>query len=251
MSKAPPITRLFTTSALSAEVACGLDLAQAHKLRSVLRARVGDEILLFNGRDGDWRARLIAVDKARAIAQCLAQVRVQTAEPGPWLAFAPLKKERLDQVVEKAVEMGVERLIPVLCRRTQNRALKTERVSRQIIEAAQQCERMSLPELSAPMTLEGLAESWPEKRILLIAEERANARPLGDVLRETPVPRGPLGILIGPEGGFQTGELDVVKDLSISMSVSLGPRILRAETAAIAALAVMQALSGDWSETNE
>ncbi len=239
-------TRLFTTSALDTGVACALNPTQAHKLRAVLRADVGDEILLFNGRDGEWRARLITVDKTRVIAQCLAQVRVQTREPGPWLAFAPLKKERLDQVIEKAVEMGVERLIPVLCQRTQNRRLKAQRLNQQIIDAAQQCERLSIPELSAPVTLEGLAKIWPEKRTLLIAQERANARPLANVLRET---GGPLGLLVGPEGGFATRELDVVKNLVISIPISLGPRILRAETAAIAALAVIQALSGDWPET--
>lgn len=248
MSDAKTLTRLFTGAGLRSGQVAELDPGPAHKLRAVLRARVGDDVLLFNGRDGEWRATLEELGKTGAVAKCVVQTRPQPPEPGPWLAFAPLKKDQLDMVVEKAVELGAERLIPVLTRRTETRRLKTERLSQQIIDAAEQCERLTLPSLADPVELNALLAAWPEERKLLVAAERSGARPLAEALSGQ---SGPFGVLIGPEGGFEYGELDAVLKHPISIPVSLGPRILRAETAAIAALAVVQALTGDWSATSK
>lgn len=243
MSESKSRTRIYCESDLGIGLGAVLGPGPAHKLRAVLRAQVGDEVLLFNGRDGEWRARLANLGKAKALAECLEQTRPQAPEPGPWLAFAPLKKDRLDQVIEKAVELGVERLIPVITERTQNRRLKHERMVQQVIDAAEQCERMSIPTLDEPIPLEKLPTIWPQDRVLLVAAERQNAVPIGDQLKTI---SGAMGLLIGPEGGFHPQELDWAMNLPISMAVSLGPRILRAETATVAALAVMQAQCGDW-----
>lgn len=252
-SDTKPLTRIFTEAELGPGVACPLQSGPAHKLRAVLRAQPGDPILLFNGRDGEWRATLTHLGKNHAEAQCQAQTRPQTPEPGPWLAFAPVKKDQTDMIVEKAVELGVEKLIPVITQRTESRRVKTERLSQQIIDAAEQCERLTVPTLDAPQTLDTLLQSWPKDRALLICAERQTVQPLAHVLAHVlaHIPgqsKGPLGFLIGPEGGFDATELDAALKLPISIPVSLGPRILRAETAAIAALAVMQALFGDWRQ---
>jgi 16S rRNA (uracil1498-N3)-methyltransferase len=242
MSESKTITRLYCDADLSQGFLVALGPGPAHKLRAVLRARVGDDVLLFNGRDGEWRATLTDLSKTKASAICQDQTRTQRSEPGPWLAFAPLKKDRLDMVVEKAVELGVERLIPVLTARTENRRLKMDRLTQQILDGAEQCERLTIPTLSEPVPLEKLAKMWPQERILLVAAERRDCAPLAHKL---PSITGPMGLLIGPEGGFEAQELDGLENLPISVFVNLGPRILRAETAAIAALAVMQALNGE------
>lgn len=239
-----PLTRLYTGADLATDTVCALESGPAHKLRVVLRAQVGDTILLFNGRDGEWLARLTQMGKTHAEARCLEQTRAQSLEPGPWLAFAPVKKDQLDMIIEKAVELGVERLLPVITRRTENRRLKMERLAQQVVDACEQCERMSVPVLEEPLSLEKMLAAWPQNRTLLVCAERREAQPLAKVLAKAD---GPLGLLVGPEGGFDDTELEAVLKLPISIPVNLGPRILRAETASIAALAVIQAISGDWS----
>ncbi|MBF0249573.1 MAG: 16S rRNA (uracil(1498)-N(3))-methyltransferase [Alphaproteobacteria bacterium] len=233
------LSRLYTESSLGEDVTAELGPAAAHKMRAVLRAKTGDVVTLFNGRDGEWWAELTALGKASARALCLERIRPQQSEPGPWLAFAPLKKDRLDMVVEKAVELGAECLLPVITRRTENRRLKMERLAQQVVDAAEQCERLTLPRLLAPVLLERLAGAWPADRALLVAAERREAAPLAEAIRAT---AGPLGFLIGPEGGFEDGELDAVLKLPKSSAVNLGALILRAETAAITVLAVANAL---------
>jgi len=245
MNEFKSITRIYCEADLKQGLSAALGPGPAHKLRAVLRAKINDEVCLFNGRDGEWRARLTDLGKTKAQADCIEQTRPQTSEPGPWLAFAPLKKDRLDMVVEKAVELGVERLIPVMTARTENRRLKMDRLIQQTIDAAEQCERLTVPTILEPVALEKLAEIWPGNRALIVAAERRGATPLASALTTT---SGPLGLLIGPEGGFAIQELDWLLKLPISIAVSLGPRILRAETAAIAALAVMQTQCGDWRD---
>jgi len=247
MSESKFRTRIFCDADLGPDTPATLGPGPAHKLRAVLRASPGDNVLLFNGRDGEWHATLTDLGKTKAQALCTHQIRPQMPEPGPWLAFAPLKKDRLDTIVEKAVELGVERLIPVITARTENRRVKMERLHQQIIDAAEQCERLTIPTIDTPLALENIAQTWPQDRALIIAAERQGARTLPYVLTGE---RQALGVLIGPEGGFKAQELDWLLNLPISIPVSLGPRILRAETAAIAALAVMQALSGDWTANN-
>ncbi|MCW8916611.1 MAG: 16S rRNA (uracil(1498)-N(3))-methyltransferase [Magnetovibrio sp.] len=243
MQESKPITRLFSENGLKRNKTIELGSGPAHKLRSVLRAQTGDEITLFNAQDGEWRAVLDSIGKNKASATCQNQLRTPRPEPGPWLAFAPLKKDRLDQIVEKAVELGAERLIPVITARTENRRVKIERLYQQVIDAAEQCERLSVPLVDEPIPLSKLALVWPKDRTLFVGAERRDAKPLVSQAANTPPPHG---ILVGPEGGFEAQELDAVLKLTISTPVNLGPRILRAETAAIAALAVLQAQAGDW-----
>lgn len=248
MNTSSVLTRIYCDADLGAGWTVALGPGPAHKLRTVLRAKPGDDILVFNGRDGEWRTRLNDIGKTKVLAECREQARPQHDEPGPWLAFAPLKKDRMDHLVEKAVEMGVERLIPVITRRTENRRVKLERLTQQIIDAAEQCERLTLPALGAPVELKNLPAMWPHERVLLVAAERRHAHPLPYVLGGE---HHALGLLVGPEGGFEPNELDWLLDLPISKPVNLGPRILRAESAAIAGLSVIQALSGDWAAHNE
>ena len=206
---------------------------------------MGDRVRLFNAQDGEWLAQVEMLGKNRGEARCLEQLRPPQPEPGPWLAFAPIKKDRLDMIVEKAVELGVEKLIPVITRRTENRRLKMERLHQHVIEAAEQCERLSLPEVGEPVQVDKLKTLWPAERTLLVGAERREALPLATALKG----QGQcVGVLIGPEGGFEDKELDDVLNLPFSVAVNLGPRILRAETAATAALSIIQALSGDWTK---
>ena len=245
MSSTKTITRLHCDAPLKAAETVALSPGAAHKLRAVLRAQPGDEILLFNAQDGEWRAELVSIGKNKAEAVTRTQTCAPQKEPGPWLAFAPLKKDRLDQIVEKAVELGVERLIPVITARTENRRLKMERLTQQIVDAAEQCERLSIPTISEPVPVSKLAEIWPQDRTLFVAAERRDATPIAQAAQDA---SQPLGIIIGPEGGFEPQELDGLLNLPISTPINLGPRILRAETAAISALGVIQALSGDWQK---
>lgn len=243
MNELKTLTRIYCPSDLGPDTLAQLPQGPAHKLRAVLRAKIGDPVLLFNPQDGEWRATLTNLGKSMAQAECIEQTRRPQSEPGPWLAFAPLKKDRLDMVVEKAVELGVERLIPVMTARTQNHRLKMDRLRQQIIDASEQCERLSIPDISEPIALEKLDSVWPKDRALLVGAERQNAAPLADVLNDR-LER--YGLVIGPEGGFTSQELDWLANLPTSSFVSLGPRILRAETAAIAALTVVQSQCGDW-----
>jgi len=224
-----------------------LDAGQAHRLATVLRLKTGAEIALFNGRDGEWRATLEHMDKRGGTARITAQLRPQGGEPDLWLAFAPLKHARLAFLVEKACELGVSALLPVMTRRTQGSPgsrIRAERLRKTAIEAAEQCERLSVPRVAEPVALAALLTDWPADRRLLIAAERQGAPAIAEVAAGAHP--GPLGVLVGPEGGFAPGELDVATQHANVSCVSLGPRILRAETAALAALAILQALSGDW-----
>ncbi|MEG3618997.1 16S rRNA (uracil(1498)-N(3))-methyltransferase [Magnetovibrio sp. PR-2] len=245
MTSTKTITRLYCEGHLKAAETVVLSAGATHKLRAVLRAQIGDELLLFNTQNGEWRAELVSLGKNKAEAVCREQTRMPQQEPGPWLAFAPLKKDRLDQIVEKAVELGAERLIPVITARTENRRLRMERLNQQIVDAAEQCERLSVPALSDPVLLSKLGDVWPQDRTLLVAAERQDAPPLAQAVQNADQP---LGIIIGPEGGFEPQELDGLLNLPISVPINLGPRILRAETAAISALGIIQAISGDWQK---
>ncbi len=214
----------------------------------------GDRVRLFNGRDGEWLARIIGVARGRCELLVETMARAQLQEPGPALAFAPIKKEPMHVLVEKATELGVERLLPVLTRHSVVEQVNLDRMRAQIIEAAEQCGRLTVPAISDPTPLSALLGGWPESRPLLFMDERASGRPLreaiaacADKLPGSPPP----GILVGPEGGFAADEAEKLRALDFVVPVSLGPRILRAETAALAALACWQAFAGDWLRANE
>jgi len=255
MGDTKPPARLFTDGDLGPGLAIPLERGQGHYLTHVMRLGEGDAIAVFNGRDGEWRAVIAEARKNAVVLSCEARLRPQRAEPDIWLAFAPLKKTRVDFVIEKATELGVARLIPVFTRHTAAARVNRERLRAQAIEAAEQCERLSVPDIADAIDLDRLLAGWPAGRRLLVLDETGGGRPIATVLTEMGPPQDaePLrhAILIGPEGGFSANELDVLRKLPFVTPVGAGPRILRAETAALAALACWQALLGDWRRSPE
>ena len=234
--------RLHCASALAAGQPVALDEARAHYLRNVMRLRPGDSIALFNAAHGEWRARIEALARSSCVAVPEAELRPPAVEDGPWLCLAPIRRARLDAVVEKATELGASRLVPVFTRHTAMERVNLERLAAIATEAAEQCERLSVPEVAAPTTLEQLLAGWQAGRVLLVADESGGGPPIAEALAGA---SGPLAVLTGPEGGFARAELDALARAVFVRRVGLGPRILRADTAAIAALAVLQALAGD------
>lgn len=241
-----PRTRLYCPAPLAHGASAALDTAQAHKLRTVLRLAPGDGVRLFNARDGEWRARLTALDKKRATATVDDRLRAAVAGDGgegPWLAFAPLKKDAMDVLVEKAVELGAGRLIPVRTAHTDVSRVNIERLTAQARAAAEQCERLDVPMIADPMGLNGMLDTWPADRALIVCAEAGPTEPLATVARR--LAGRPVGFLIGPEGGYASSELDGLGKLGFVHLAGLGPRVLRAETAVLAALATWQAVAGD------
>jgi 16S rRNA (uracil1498-N3)-methyltransferase len=245
-----PKLRLYVGADLSAGVMVVLDRDQTHYLANVMRAAPGDEVALFNGRDGEWAAAIAAIGRRAAELSVSRRMRPQVAEPDLWLAFAPIKRGRIDWIAAKATELGVARLLPVMTARTQMSRVNVERLAANVVEAAEQCERMTVPPVDPPVTLAQLIAAWPRHRILYVGDETGRGRPLAEALNAEAPPgsgRAPArGVLVGPEGGFAPDELDALDDLPFARKISLGPRVMRADTAAIAALAVIQALAGDW-----
>ena len=238
------MTRLFVKAALATGTTLELGPDQAHYARRVMRLGAGDEVSLFNGVDGEWRALIEDTGKGRCTLRVAGQTRPQVPEPGPWLAFAPLKKTAMDFVAVKATELGVSRLLPVFTRNTAATRVNVERLGANACEAAEQCGRLTVPEVADAVALEDLAAAWPEGRRLYLAARHAS--PIAEVLARQGA--GDLGFLVGPEGGFAPTELDAIGDLPFVSAVGLGPRVMRAETAALAALACLQALAGDWRD---
>ena len=222
--------------------------AQAHYLRNVMRAGPGDCVQLFNGRDGEWTAEIESLRKGTGTLSPQSQRRTQAVEPGPWLAFAPLKRTPLDFLVQKAVELGASVLQPVQTANTNTERVNRDRMVAHAIEAAEQCERLTVPEVRQIAKHTFLLENWPEERYLLVCAERGATQPINDVLRDAPKDSA-WGILTGPEGGFASSELEQLGKLPFVRMISLGPRILRAETAAIAALTCWQSVLGDWHDS--
>jgi 16S rRNA (uracil1498-N3)-methyltransferase len=231
--------RLYVTVALGAGASIMLDQSQSHYLASVMRRQPGDMVRLFNGRDGEWAARVVSVAKKAVTLVAERQSAPQEAVPDLWLCAAPLKKGRIDWLVEKACELGVARLQLVTTQRTVVDKPNLERLGAHLIEAAEQSGRTGVPELPAPLALERLLKGWPQGRALLFADETGGAS-----LAQAKAPP-PAAILIGPEGGFTAQERSAIRAHPAAVPISLGPRILRADTAALAAVAVWQALHGD------
>ena len=243
-------TRLHVEEDLRPGQTIGLDHARAHYLRSVLRLSRGAHIALFNGRDGEWLAEIEALGKGWCSLNVLTPRRSQRDERDLWLAFAPIKRARIDFLVEKATELGCAALLPVVTRRTVVARVNTERLSASAREAAEQCDRLSVPRLFPPQDLAGMLGEWPPERRLLACVEAGVARPLAEVLLDAlagdpAAGTRPWAVLTGPEGGFERSELDALRKLPFVTPVGLGPRVLRADTAALAALASWQALLGD------
>lgn len=236
--------RLFLTAPLSAGAEIPVEAEQANYLLNVLRMVEGDRLLVFNGRDGEWRAAIARVKKRGCTLVVSDQVRAQQGGPDIDYLFAPLKRSRLDYMVQKAVEMGVGRLCPVITRRTIADRVNGERMRANVIEAAEQCGVLRVPEVSEPVKLEAAIASWDASRRLILADEEAEvANPLAALAH---VAAGPVAVLIGPEGGFDPSERELLLGKPYVTRVSLGPRIMRADTAAVALLAVVNATLGDW-----
>lgn len=248
MSDHPPAARLYVEDSLAQEQSVTLDGDRAHYLRNVLRLESGASVALFNGRDGEWQGRIDTVGKRGATVIVGQQRRAQRAEPDLWLCFAPIKKARIDFVAEKATELGVSALQPVFTRHTAMTRVNLDRLRANAAEAAEQTERLSVPAVREPVGLDDLLKTWPAGRRLLLADEAGGGQPLATALTglDETARNSPWAILIGPEGGFARAELDALRKLPFVTAVGLGPRILRADTAALAALACWQALLGDW-----
>jgi len=238
------LQRLFVPHALGPDVEFDADKSQSHYLAHVLRMSEGAELLVFNGRDGEWSARVTVAGKKAVRLAVAEQTRPQPPTPDLVYAFAPLKAGRLDYLVQKAVEMGAGVLQPVLTQHTQVARPSTDKIEANVIEAAEQCGVLAVPAVLPPVKLEKLLAGWDTGRRLIFCDEDAstdNPLPALQAITETK-----LGLLVGPEGGFSDEERRMLRALSFVTAIPLGPRILRADTAAVAALAVIQATVGDW-----
>ncbi len=247
-------TRLFVTADLAAGARIDLEADQSHYLASVLRAKPGEAVYLFNGRDGEWLAAIAAVSKKAVALDVGRRTRAQDSVPDLTLLFAPVKRARLDFMVQKAAELGVAAVRPVFTRRTNVTRIKDDRLEANLIEAAEQCGRLTVPRYEAPVRLDALLDAWPEGHRLLFCDEAGadgTVRPMLDALNALdPAARGaPWSILIGPEGGFDAGERARLHALPGVLPAALGPRIMRADTAAMAALTLWQAALGDLGGT--
>lgn len=238
----PPasLPRLFVDQPLSAGLALALEGAPANYLGNVLRLGAGGQVKLFDDRSGEWLARIEEAGRKRVTLTIDRQLRAREEVPDLWLLFAPLKRGPVDWLVEKATELGARRLVPVMTQRTVAERVNLDRLRANSIEAAEQCDRTALPQLAAPVKLERLLNEWPAERALLFADETG-----GEPLLAAAAP-GPAAILIGPEGGFTEQERVTIRAMRAARPMSLGPRILRAETAAVAALSLWMAAAGDW-----
>lgn len=220
------------------------DDKQSHYLLNVMRLKIGDEIYVFNGKDGEYCAKIESVYKKTCELNVSKKYGEYVQSPDVWLLFAPLKKDNTDFVVEKATELGVRRLIPIITEYTSNLKPRTERLKLQVIEASEQCRRQDIPEVSEAETLQKTISSWDTSRKLVYLDESMQSKPIKEQIQ---LCNAPIAILVGPEGGFSEKELEILRKLDYSYGVSLGKRILRAETAAIAAIAIWQSCMGDWS----
>ena len=236
--------RLYVDQPLGQGQAVAVGPDQASYLFSVMRLVAGDGVLLFNGRDGEWLARVQDAGKRRGAMVCEAQTRLQGQSPDLWLLFSPVKKERTNFIVEKAVELGVARVIPVTMRYTNSDRWRDDKQRAHAIEAAEQCGSTVVPEMDDMRPLDRVLAQWPEGRVLIWADESltGGGSPLTGIIAKGT----PSAILIGPEGGFSAEEKARLRALPFVRPISLGPRILRAETAAVAALVLWQASVGDW-----
>ena len=236
--------RLFVDTTLSEGLRLPIEGQQAHYLGKVMRVGAGDAVIVCDNRTGEWLARVVEAGKREVVVECERLMREREAVPDFWLCPALLKKPNFDLVLEKATELGAARIQPVLTRRCVADKLNLDRARAAVTEAAEQCARTALPELAEPMKLDALLRDWPEDRALFFADETGGA----PAALAFSAHSGPAALLVGPEGGFDDAERAAVRAMPQARAISLGPRILRGETAAIAATALWMASAGDWGK---
>ena len=234
--------RLCVDHPLGAGQDVPLNADQAHYLFAVMRLGLADRVALFNGRDGEWTAEVVTAAKKGGVLRCLGQAAPQLNPPDLWLIFAPIKKERTDFIVEKAAELGCARILPVQTEFTNSARIRQDRLQAHALEAAEQCLGTYVPEVSDLQTLQNVLKSWKPERRLLWCDESL----VGPAQVLSGLEPGPWAILIGPEGGFSEAERARLRALPFVTPISLGPRILRADTAACAAITLWQSALGDW-----
>ena len=241
--------RLYINQALHVGEQILFSEEDSHYLCNVMRLKDGEEILCFNGKEGEFRIVLTQVNKKTCEGEVLSQTQPFRSSPDIWLLFAPVKKDKTDFIIEKATELGVNKIIPVITQRTISDKVKTERFCAQAKEAAEQCRRLDVPQIEDAVSLEKYLTAWPKERALFFMDESGE----GISAKEAFLAHQgkPAAILVGPEGGFAKEEMEKIRQKEQAVSVTLGPRILRAETAVAAALSVWQATVGDWNEQGE
>ncbi len=239
--------RLYVDSALSQGITLAVSSSQAHYLLHVMRAKEGDHVSVFNGLDGEWRTTISRIGKRDCELLCEKRIAEQQEVPDIWLAFAPIKKIPADYVTQKATELGARALQPVITHRTIARRVNIERMRANGVEAAEQSGRLTIPEIREPLDLPMLLSSWPQDRQLIFCDESGQAPPLAEALSRQKKNSGRCAILTGPEGGFDDEERTAIRSCPFALAVNLGPRIMRADTAALAALSIWQAMQGDWA----
>jgi 16S rRNA (uracil1498-N3)-methyltransferase len=244
VSAAGRTPRLHVPGKLAEGAIVMLDGGQAHYLTRVMRLGEGASFRIFNGEDGEWLGEIVEIRKREVVLRCDKRMRLPSPPPDIDYLFAPLKHARIDYVAQKATEMGARRLRPVLTRHTIADRVNVDRVRANAVEAAEQCNLVSVPEVMEPRPLDAVLAGWEEGRRLVYCDEAAHASSPLETLRG--VASGPLALLIGPEGGFSPDERQRLRGLPYVVPISLGPRVVRADTAAVAALALVQAVLGDW-----
>lgn len=237
-----PKFRLFVEGAYAAGKTLVLSETQAHYATHVMRAHMGDAVLVFGGQEGEWLAHLVAAGKKEVAVKLDRQTRPQRKSPDLWLAFAPVKA-KTDIIVEKATELGAMKILPVIMRHSVVMSVNEKKLAVHAMEAAEQCERLDVPVIEPYPDLQKLLDAWPKDRPLLYGDETGQGAPLKSVLPQVAIP---CGLLIGPEGGFSKEEHALLKSKSFVRAFTMGPRILRADTAATSALACVQMWLGDW-----
>jgi 16S rRNA (uracil1498-N3)-methyltransferase len=238
-----PDQRLYVSAALTPADVIQLSEGQAHYLRTVMRLEAGASVSVFNGRDGEWTAVIESVSKKRADLKCVQQIRKQAHQPNIWLLFAPVKGDRSELIVEKATELGVSGIIPVITQRTIVRKINHQRFIARAIEAAEQCGRLSVPEVLDVHPLSDFLTKPADDELILFADETGGGTPIAHALQPS---ASRISLLTGPEGGFTPSEIEKLKSRPWVQPIGLGPRILRAETATFAGLSLIQSCWGDW-----